>query len=680
MNKIKKVDAIVQARYSSSRLPGKILKKIGKKTLLDILISRLKRSNYIDRIIIASTKEKESIKINKICNNNNVIFFQGSLENVLSRYYECAKKFKVQNIVRITSDCPLNDPKIIDKVIDNYFSKKSDYATNTLPPTFADGMDVEVFSFKILKFAHKNVKTKFDKEHVTPFIRRLKNIVKTNVRDENNNSKLRLTVDYYEDYQTIQKILKKSRLNFKIDYKKILKIIKKNKTITNLNKNLMRNDGLINNKGQKIWSRAKKIIPGGTSLFSKNPDLYLPKRWPAYFSKTSKVHIWDLENNKFLDMCMMGVGTNVLGYSNKAVDKEVKKIVSKGNLSTFNSLEEVILAERLIKIHPWAKKVRFTRSGGEANAVAIRIARAYTKKDNIAICGYHGWHDWYLSTNLSNKQNLDNHLMKDLEVLGVPQALKNTCFSFEYNNIKSLKDLILKKNIGVIKMEVSRYEPPKNNFLKEVRKLANKFNIILIFDECSSGFRQTYGGLHKYYNVKPDMAIFGKTLGNGYPINSIIGKDEVMQSLDSTFVSSTFWTERIGPSAAIKVLDIMETKKTWLIIKKRGLEVKRKWKKLAEKNKLKITVGGIDAIPIFFFNSKNHILYKTFITQEMLKKKILATNVIYLSVEHKDKHFTRYFNILDSIFKKIRLCEQNILNISKLLEVPKSISGIREKI
>ena len=180
-------------------------------------------------------------------------------------------------------------------------------------------------------------------------------------------------------------------------------------------------------------------------------------------------------------------------------------------------------------------------------------------------------------------------------------------------------------------MEVSRFEPPKNNFLKKVRKLANKFNIILIFDECSSGFRETYGGLHKYYNVEPDIAIFGKTLGNGYPINSIIGKEDVMQSLDSTFVSSTFWTERIGPTAAIKVLDIMETKDTWRIIKKRGLEVKRKWKKLAEKNKLKITIGGIDAIPIFFFNSKNHILYKTFITQEMLKKKNIS-NKCYLFV------------------------------------------------
>ena len=158
---------------------------------------------------------------------------------------------------------------------------------------------------------------------------------------------------------------------------------------------------------------------------------------------------------------MMGVGTNVLGYSNKAVDQEVKKTISKGNLSTFNSLEEVILAEKLIKIHPWAKKVRFTRSGGEANAVAIRIARAHTKKDNIAICGYHGWHDWYLSTNLINKKNLDNHLMKDLEVSGVPQVLKNTCFSFEYNNIKSLKNLILKKKLELLKWRYQDLSPQK---------------------------------------------------------------------------------------------------------------------------------------------------------------------------------------------------------------------------
>ena len=197
---IKKVDAVIQARYGSSRLPGKILYKINNKSLLDILIIRLKKSKYINRIIVASTEEKQSQKINDICIKHKVLFYKGSENNVLKRYYECAKKFKIKNILRITSDCPLIDPKIIDLVSENYFLNKSNYATNTYPPTYADGMDVEVFNFNTLKLAYTKSKSNYDKEHVTTYIRRIKNIKKTNIKDLNDNSKLRLTVDYYEDY------------------------------------------------------------------------------------------------------------------------------------------------------------------------------------------------------------------------------------------------------------------------------------------------------------------------------------------------------------------------------------------------------------------------------------------------------------------------------------------------
>ena len=174
------------------------------------------------------------------------------------------------------------------------------------------------------------------------------------------------------------------------------------------------------NQGQKFWKRANNIIPGGTMLFSKNPDLFLPKKWPAYFSKTRGCNIWDLDKKKYFDISFMGVGTNILGYSNRFVDKAVKKIIKNGNISTLNSTEEIILAEKLIDINKWAKFVRFARTGGEASSIALRIARAATNRDKVAVCGYHGWHDWYLAGNLENKNNLNNHLMKNLLIKGVP--------------------------------------------------------------------------------------------------------------------------------------------------------------------------------------------------------------------------------------------------------------------
>ena len=319
-------------------------------------------------------------------------------------------------------------------------------------------------------------------------------------------------------------------------------------------------------KSQKLYNRAKKNNPGGNMLLSKKPELYLPNGWPAYFSKTKGCEIWDLDYNKFFDLSLMGVGTNILGYSNNKVDKAVHKIIKTGNLSTLNCKEEVILAEQLIKIHPWADMVKFARTGGEANAIAIRIARAASGKDNVAFCGYHGWHDWYLATNIKNEKNLNQHLLKGIQTKGVPNNLKGSIFPFEYNNFNQLKDLINKNKIGVICMEVMRNDYPKDNFLQKVRQIANKKNIVLVFDECTSGFRKNYGGLHLNFKVNPDIAIFGKALGNGYAITSIIGKRNIMETAQKSFISSTFWTERIGPAAAIETLNQMKKLKSWKVM------------------------------------------------------------------------------------------------------------------
>ena len=340
--------------------------------------------------------------------------------------------------------------------------------------------------------------------------------------------------------------------DFYISYKKILKLYEKKPNFFEKNYSVKRNSEMKLNTGQKYWIRAKSIIPGGSMLFSKNPDLQLPKLWPAYFKKAKASNLWDLDGKKYDDMYSMGIGTNTLGYSNKFVNKKVKNVVDDGNMSSLNSIDEILLAEKLIEMHPWANMVRYTRSGGEANSVAIRIARASSGKDKIAICGYHGWHDWYLSANLANKSNLNQHLLTNLNISGVPKKFKNTTFPFKFNNLKSLEKIIAKENIGAIKMEVHRLEKPNIKFLKKVREIATKKNIVLIFDECTSGFRETYGGIHLKYKIYPDIAIFGKALGNGYAINAIVGKREIMESCQSTFISSTFWTERVGSVAALE--------------------------------------------------------------------------------------------------------------------------------
>lgn len=429
-------------------------------------------------------------------------------------------------------------------------------------------------------------------------------------------------------------------------------------------------------KGQKLWKRAKNIIPGGNMLLSKRPEMFLPEQWPSYFSKAKGCTVWDLDERAYTDMSIMGIGTNTLGYGHPEVDAAVLQVVQLGNMSTFNAPEEVYLAEKLIELHPWADMARFARSGGEANAIAIRIARAASGKDKVAVCGYHGWHDWYLSANLGDDENLAGHLLPGLEPNGVPGNLKGTVYPFNYNDFEGLQALVSQHDIGVIKMEVVRNMGPENNFLHKVRELATQKGIVLIFDECTSGFRETFGGLHKKYGVEPDMAMFGKALGNGYAVTATIGRREVMEAAQTSFISSTFWTERVGSVAALKTLEIMEREQSWEKITRTGLNIRAGWQKLADKYSLEINHWGLPALTGFTFASENALKYKTLITQEMLEKGYLAGNSVYVCTEHTDAIVREFFEQLDPVFALVKECEEG-RSIDEFLKGPVCHSGFK---
>ena len=228
------------------------------------------------------------------------------------------------------------------------------------------------------------------------------------------------------------------------------------------------------NQNKSLWKKAKKTILRGNSLFSKNPENY-SKDWPAYFDRAKGCYIWSIDKKKYTDFSYMGIGTNILGYSNSKVDNHVKKIISKGTMSTLNCVEEVSLSEKLIKMHKWSSMCKFARTGAEASAIAIRIGRIYSKKNKIAVCGYHGWHDWYLSVNLNGKKKLDTHLIKDLNIDGVDKNLKNSSVAFKHNDLDSFKKIVRKnKDIGVVIMEVERFEEVNKDFLKYIRDYTKK--------------------------------------------------------------------------------------------------------------------------------------------------------------------------------------------------------------
>ena len=389
-------------------------------------------------------------------------------------------------------------------------------------------------------------------------------------------------------------------------------------------------------------------------LLSKRAEMYLPEGWPAYFDRTAGCQVWDLDGTRFLDLGFMGIGTNILGYSHPKVDEAVRNTVDKGNLSTLNAPEEVYLAEALIELHPWADMVRYARSGGEACAVAVRIGRAASGKDHVAFCGYHGWHDWYLAANLGEDDSLNGHLIPGLEPNGVPRELRGTSRPFQYNNIDQLTDILENDpNVGVIFMEVQRSDPPEPGFLEGVRELATRHNAVLIFDECTSGFRRTLGGLHLHYGVEPDIATFGKTLGNGYAITAIIGRAEVMEAAQTSFISSTFWTERIGPTAALAALQVMREENAPQRVHEIGNDVQERWERAANEVGLSINTGGLPALANFTVNGLDSVAVKTFVTQSILKQGYLAGPNLYASIAHTPAILDDYITALTPVFAEL---------------------------
>lgn len=671
-----KVVAIVQARMGSTRLPNKVMKPIVGVPMIELLLARLSRCEKIDQIVLATSTDDRNTPLVKHVQKLGYTCTRGSESDVLERYLLAARLAQADVIVRITGDCPLIDPDLVDNAIDQFMATGVDYLSNAVPATYPDGLDTEVFSLDALERAGRESQESFDHEHVTPYLRR-PGLFKTGVMcHEEDLSDFRWTVDEPADLHVVSNVFSHFAPNVHFSWMDVLKLQRRQPEIFSGNQTITRNEGAEMGTGQKLWKRAKAVIPGGNMLLSKRAEMFLPEQWPAYFSKAKGCQVWDMDGKQYTDMSIMGIGTNILGYGHEEVDAAVRQTVDAGNMSTFNCPEEVYLAEKLVELHPWADMARLARSGGEANAIAIRIARAASGRDKVAVCGYHGWHDWYLSANLGDDENLAGHLLPGLDPKGVPQNLRGTVFPFNYNNYAELENLVNTQDIGVIKMEVVRNKGPEDNFLHKVRKLATDRGIVLIFDECTSGFRQTFGGLHKMYGVEPDMAMFGKALGNGYAITATIGRREIMEAAQSTFISSTFWTERIGPTAALKTLEVMERAKSWDTITQTGLNVRQRWQQLADKHGLQIDHWGLPALTGYTFMSDNALAYKTLITQEMLAKGYLAGNSVYVCTEHTPAVLDGYFAELDPIFATIKECEEG-RDVLSLLKGPVCHGGFK---
>lgn len=651
-----RVVAIVQARLNSVRFPHKVLAPVLGRPVLAHLLERLAQAKRVDDIVLAIPDSLANDPLVEFAAAEGIQLHRGSEEDVLDRYCQAAQVTAAALVVRVTGDCPLVDPALVDRVVSTLLDGGFDYVRTG--PQYPHGFDVEAMTMAALQRAGEAASDRYDREHVTPYVQRDSGNRRFRLDGSEDFPAERVTLDEPEDLEVITAVFEAFGHN-RFTLEDVVALMRGQPALFAANRHLHRDEGSAMGTGEKLWRRAKHVIPGGSMLLSKRAEMHLPSGWPAYFSRAKGCRVWDLDDNEFVDVGFMGVGTNILGFGHPKVDEAVQRVVSAGNLSTLNCPEEVALAEALVGLHPWADMARFTRSGGEACAVAVRIARAASGRDGVAFCGYHGWHDWYLAANLAEVAALDGHLLPGLAPVGVPRGLSGSAKPFPYNDLAALESLLARGDVGVVFMEVQRSAEPAAGFLEGVRSLATRHRATLVFDECTSGFRKNLGGLHLYYGVEPDIAVFGKTLGNGYAINAVIGREEVMQSAQATFISSTFWTERIGPAAALASLEAMRDEDAPARIDAIGLEVRKLWSDLAADAGLTIETSGLPALGGFAVEAVDPVAVKTFVTQQLLAEGFLGGTSLYASVAHDAAVLNAYADTLGPVFVALAGCETN---------------------
>ena len=422
----------------------------------------------------------------------------------------------------------------------------------------------------------------------------------------------------------------------------------------------------------EVYNRAKQVIPGVAQLISRRPSRSALGVSPIYARHAKGCRIWDLDGNEFIDW-HSGYGPIILGYCDPVVDAAVKRQIGKASIYSILDEGAVCLAEELKDVIPSAEMVRFCKGGGEACAIAVRIARAYTGRDKVLFCGYHGWHDWYLAANLNN-DNLSEHLFNGIEPLGVPKALLGTVAPFPYGSLECLSKLLEENvdQVACIIMEPMRSEEPPGGYLQGVRDLANKHNVILIFDEVSSGFRIALGGVQEYTGITPDISTFAKALSNGYALGVIVGQRDYMEVAEKLFVSSAYWDDTIGVVAGLATLRELQIRKAVSHFKEVGSYFRSSINEAAAVANIDASCRGTSSFPKIHFDIKDPILLKkieTLFIQENARQGLLLSGGIFLNLSHNHEIVDRTAEAVANSFKIISLALERD-NIDKVLDVP----------
>jgi len=653
---------IIQARMNSSRLPGKVLMPLAEEPVLGHVVRRLSSCTQVTEVVVATSTEEVDDAIEEFCRVREIHCYRGSLDDVLDRHVQAARLFQADYVVRITSDCPAFDATIVDALV--VAAIAGSYDCYGLIGDYPDGLDCTVYSMTALETASKEASLPTDREHVSMFLEKNPHRFRTGgLSVFSGLASHRWTLDEREDYEFLSEVFDRledpaapSLTN------EILAMLRADPSLSAKNRGLSRNAGcqpesfrspVETHTGPALYREAKRLIPGGTQLLSKRPEMFAPDVWPSYYSRAKGSTIWDLDGNEYTDMSIMAVGACILGYADDEVDEAVREAVARGVNTTLNCPEEVELAREMCLLHPWFDMVRYARGGGEAMSMAIRIARASTGRDLILFSGYHGWGDWYLAANLADDSSLDGHLMPGLRPNGVPRGLSGTAVPFLVEDIESLKEACRgrEEEVAAIVIEPARAHEAPVEYLSALREVASELGAVLVFDEITSAFRMCAGGIHRRYEVYPDVAVFAKSMANGYAMAAVLGTEAVMQAAQTTFISSTNWTENIGPAAALATLRKYKRERVEDHIIPLGTGAKEVWNRAAKVSGLQVSTSGIPTLAGFSFDHPSNRAMTTRYVIEMLKKGFLASNQFKPSFSHTWRDLKRFEEAVTPTFE-----------------------------
>jgi glutamate-1-semialdehyde 2,1-aminomutase/spore coat polysaccharide biosynthesis protein SpsF len=663
MSTDKPIVALIQARMSSTRLPGKVLVDLAGRPMLWHVAARVGRARLVDKVVVVTSTQPADDVIETFCKGSEISCFRGDESDVLDRYFRAARQEAADVVVRITADCPLIDPAVIDRVIEARAQANADYATNALHETFPDGLDVEVFSFEALERAWREAAKPSDREHVTPYMKHSGRFTVLNIENDEVPSAAgqRWTVDESSDLEFVRAVYSAFPKGSHFGLREVSDLMDRQAQLHEAQGKAIRNDGYYSSlfkqarsgtapkrpqaRSAALMSRAERVIPGCAQTFSKSYNQHVRGVAPMFLEHGKGARVWDVDGNEYIDY-IQGLLPNILGYAHDEVNAAASAQLERGHSFSLPHPLEVELAERLVRLIPCAEMVRFGKNGSDATSGAVRVARGFTARERIACCGYHGWQDWYIGTTTRNG--------------GVPGAVRELTHPFPYNEPDSLEKLLDSRRgeFAAVIMEPVNFVEPKPGYLEAVRDIAHRHGALLIFDEICSGFHLGLGGAQKLYGVTPDLACFGKAMGNGFPIACIVGRSETMRVFEEVFVSFTFAGEVASMAAAMKVLDILENTDALATMNANGARLQQGFNALAKQAGLfpRFECVGRPTWSLVKFrdnDGKDSLLERSLFAQESVKRGVLLLVTHNMTAAHDEAVIEQTLEAYAGVFKTL---------------------------